>query len=541
MKKYIIKDSQGNKKTIYAESLSHAIKLNDAFNLKPGDVYLTRSDETTIYKVLKIDNTAKGFNSINVTTEAYKYNVFSGKIERESGASNHSLDRNDIETVFSSMNEAIKYLQRKAKQYESFSKKIRKDSIKDEASLAEIDEAIDNIADKYGGFYSRTYDKVFKDLKAKYPTLKYEDVRQAIINYAENSSSANSQLRVAKKYFSDSVNDSRVKDEASLATTINALVNDEKSAIDSYNVAIKNLEEKIDEKAMQVLINIRNDERRHIENLYSILNGQVTEKNLEDSRMKDSKYYVGISKYDYTKEQAERDARKFGLQLKVVGKSRDPHFEYDAYFIGPRSNILKMLKANDLEEFEEDIEDSKVNDEHKFIGSPYDNIIKRAINRGKLNNPIYHDKYALRANAREGKEIVEVLKKMGYSYAKFENNPYTSYNVFFNDSEEFEEDIEDSVYDAKLKESNSVYYKLERGYWHVLSIHNAKQLDDQDVQSLARKNNVIIEPFFKHDYHRTDKGGYYFTDYRVKGKDKNAVIRFCETMNPRVKPLNFEE
>ena len=82
--------------------------------------------------------------------------------------------------------------------------------------------------------------------------------------------------------------DSKVKDEASLATSINALVNDEKAAIDSYNVAIKNLEGKLDEKAMQVLINIRNDERRHIENLYAILNNQVTEKNLEDSRMKDS-------------------------------------------------------------------------------------------------------------------------------------------------------------------------------------------------------------------------------------------------------------
>ena len=350
MKKYTIKDSQGNKKTIYAENITHAIKLNDAFNLKPGDAYLTRSDDTTVYKVLKIDNTAKGFDSINVTTEAYKYNVFSGKIERESGASNHSLNQNDIETVFSSMNEAIKYLQRKAKQYEPLSKKMRKDDkvkdvdinfdrrikqavergklndftfngsyamkaskaefpelkqelekrkyknirfcnnpynrynvfFKDEASLAEIDEAIDNIADKYGGFYSRTYDKVFKDLKAKYPTLKYEDVRRAIINYAENSSSANAQLKVAKKYFSDSIHD-----EASSVTTINALVNDEKAAIDSYNVAIKNLEGKIDEKSMQVLINIRNDERRHIENLYSILNGQVTEKNLEDSAVRD--------------------------------------------------------------------------------------------------------------------------------------------------------------------------------------------------------------------------------------------------------------
>ena len=29
MKKYIIKDNKGNKKTIYANNLSHAIKLND--------------------------------------------------------------------------------------------------------------------------------------------------------------------------------------------------------------------------------------------------------------------------------------------------------------------------------------------------------------------------------------------------------------------------------------------------------------------------------------------------------------------------------
>lgn len=208
MKKYTIKDNLGNKKTIYAENVAHAMKFvdskaKDAFNLKPGDVYLTRNNETTVFKVLKIDNTPKGFSSINATVEAYKYDIFSGKIERQSGASNKSLYQKDIQTVFSSMNEAIKYLQRKAKQYESFSKKMREDSIKDEASLA---------------------------------------------------------------------------------TTINALVNDEKAAADAYDVAIKNLEGKIDEDAKQVLINIRDDERRHIENLYAILNGQVTEKNLEDSK-----------------------------------------------------------------------------------------------------------------------------------------------------------------------------------------------------------------------------------------------------------------
>lgn len=94
--------------------------------------------------------------------------------------------------------------------------------------------------------------------------------------------------------------------------------------------------------------------------------------------------------------------------------------------------------------------------------------------------------------------------------------------------------------DATFKESNNVYYKFERGYWHVLSIHNKTEMDHQDVMSLARKNNVMIEPYFKYDYHRTDKGGYY-TDYKVKGKDKNDVIRFCETMNPIIKPLTFSD
>ena len=82
--------------------------------------------------------------------------------------------------------------------------------------------------------------------------------------------------------------DSKVKDEASLATSINALVTDEKAAIDSYDVAINNLKGKIDDIAMQVLINIMKDERRHVENLYAILNGQVTKKNLEDSKIVDA-------------------------------------------------------------------------------------------------------------------------------------------------------------------------------------------------------------------------------------------------------------
>ena len=97
----------------------------------------------------------------------------------------------------------------------------------------------------------------------------------------------------------------------------------------------------------------------------------------------------------------------------------------------------------------------------------------------------------------------------------------------------------DSIDDAELKESNSVYYKFERGYWHILSIHNAKEIDHTKVAALARNNRVIIEPYFRNDYHRTDTGGYY-TDYKAKSKDKEGIIKFCETLNPVVKPLKLE-
>lgn len=311
MKKYTIKDDKGNKKIIYADSLSQAIKLQDAFNLKPGDVYLKKNNETTVYKVLKIDNTDKGFNSIfnsiNVTTEAYTYNVFSGKIERESGASNQSLDRNDIKTVFFSMNEAIKYLQRKAKQYELFSKSLRKDSTIKDVRLEKGDwftlrnnhedifKVIDDQQKEINGFSkamiveryqikreSYIKPKELKIVKVGNESFHPERWSTFIVRF-NSAKEAVEWLKRQLDLMKQHKFDSKTNDEASLAATINALINDEKAAIDSYNVAIKNLEGSIDDTAKQVLINIRDDERRHIENLYAILNGQVTEKNLEDS------------------------------------------------------------------------------------------------------------------------------------------------------------------------------------------------------------------------------------------------------------------
>ena len=80
-----------------------------------------------------------------------------------------------------------------------------------------------------------------------------------------------------KQSFEDSV-----KGEATPLDVIYTLIKDEEAARDSYNIAISNLAGKIPDISLKALVAIRDDEKRHIENLYAIVNGTVTEKNLED-------------------------------------------------------------------------------------------------------------------------------------------------------------------------------------------------------------------------------------------------------------------
>ena len=75
----------------------------------------------------------------------------------------------------------------------------------------------------------------------------------------------------------------QLKDEASPLQTVNALLEDERAAVDAYNVALENLKGKIPDESYAAIEAIRNDENRHIENLQAVVNGNVTQKNLEDS------------------------------------------------------------------------------------------------------------------------------------------------------------------------------------------------------------------------------------------------------------------
>ena len=74
----------------------------------------------------------------------------------------------------------------------------------------------------------------------------------------------------------------KINDKASTKQTLQALIDDEQSAISSYDVAIANLKDALPDISLKALIAIRNDERQHVENLYAIMNNTVTEKNLHD-------------------------------------------------------------------------------------------------------------------------------------------------------------------------------------------------------------------------------------------------------------------
>lgn len=198
MKKYTIKDNLGNKKTIYAKDLAHALRLND--------------DNVVIYKNIQI----------------------------------FALERNNLVIVNGQWLSG-------------------------------------------GGKYGKAQpnEKIYRTNNINAAIRAYKLYLDKFV--AENKQD----IDVHKNAYWDS----KAKDEANLPTTLQALVNDEEAAIKAYEVAIKNLEGKIDEIQMQVLINIMKDERRHVENLYAILNGQVTEKNLEDSKIKDEIITIGNTEY----------------------------------------------------------------------------------------------------------------------------------------------------------------------------------------------------------------------------------------------------
>lgn len=241
---------------------------------------------------------------------------------------------------------------------------------------------------------------------------------------------------------------------------------------------------------------------------------------LEDS-IKDSKFYA---EEDAT--EAKKRAAKYGLQVKVGKKvSSGPNRGFDEiYYIGPKDKLTKMLKVEgfDDDEISNMIEDSKVKDADA-------NIVDKLI--GEEEKAVMDYKEALMADSDLSANAV-------YAHILAEELEHLKELRSLKE----QPSLGDSIDDAKWNTYNAVNYKFERNYWHIFSIFNRIEMPDNKVRDLARKLNLIVEPYDKYSFKRHNKNDndVYYDDYRVKGKDKNNVIKFCETLNPLVKPLTFE-
>lgn len=369
MKKYTIKDNLGNKKTIYAKDLAHALKIADSsLNDSTYELYLGNNFSSDDWP--QIRNTIK------------RYGLYVGEYRKGMQTITVRGDRKNIEKLLEYFGHHKGY----SKEYNNI-----KDSIKDDIDAVRIVGirynkyvVMDKTATKVLSPKFDDVDDAYDWIKKNYPRAKVLDSIKDETVYYESSKTGvevvykngwyrlrkdgkysdfkTSDLKNAKSIADKEhamksfrwLNDS-IKDEANLPTTIQALVNDEEAAIKAYEVAIKNLEGKIDDTARQVLINIMKDERRHVENLYAILNGQVTEKNLEDSKIKDEIITIGNTEY--------RLYSRYGSYHLDELKTNDRVADFDTYSeamaaIRQWKKLGYVTDSNDDKITEKNLEDS---------------------------------------------------------------------------------------------------------------------------------------------------------------------------------------
>ena len=318
MKKYTIKDNLGNKKTVYAENVAHAMKFVDETYNSEYSIQQFKSYVSNIIKHLygieynsnKVRAISELDSYVSQVIDDFKADIKNSNLDKRKTVQYYMqyVDAlyKELTNVKNVQNIDGQSLKKIDDIHAKMARSIHDSKLEDAVSLIKGDwftlrrhndvvyKVVDDQRKPINGFSGsmivETYRIVFTNDYEDYTIKKVgnESFRPDkwsspdIVKFNSAEEAVNwlrRQLHLKKHEF-----DSKVKDEASLATTLNALINDEKAAIDAYDVAIKNLEGKIDDTARQVLINIRDDERRHIENLYAILNGQVTEKNLEDSK-----------------------------------------------------------------------------------------------------------------------------------------------------------------------------------------------------------------------------------------------------------------
>ena len=162
MKKYLIVNDDGTKKTIYAKALMQALKLGDAINITPGMFITLKVDpqpQRYVYRVKEINHGEYG-----VVLVRYSINEDGQLVERDAGG-NYSLAslKKNVNNIFNTYDEAKKYLLHRDA--------VRTAYITGLKSLRKKNDSDSSISIIFNKLYNSDYDN-FDEVKRDFDRLK---------------------------------------------------------------------------------------------------------------------------------------------------------------------------------------------------------------------------------------------------------------------------------------------------------------------------------------------------------------------------------
>lgn len=140
-----------------------------------------------------------------------------------------------------------------------------------------------------------------------------------------------------------------------------------------------------------------------------------------------------------------------------------------------------------------------------------------------------------------------IMKQCGLTITKVEGNNREAF-IYYRGSSSAEQkaakmlgiSLEDSIKESKVKDAGLKTYKTldyyaENGYYKVY-VKNRNKNGDQPIKHLAESLGLKTSP---QGYFTKDRvyAPPYAKEYLVEGTNKDAIIKFCETLDPKLVPL----
>lgn len=247
------------------------------------------------------------------------------------------------------------------------------------------------------------------------------------------------------------------------------------------------------------------------------------EKTIKDSKVGDSTVSIWWSPHrqyglDYF-------IKKYGLNIHthVPYPATSPNSGIDYVAKGKKEDLITLLTKIKRTELISEIKDSKVKDEDDYFYFDADE------------------------DDRSLDDYKRIMKQCGLTITKVEGNNREAF-IYYRGSSSAEQkaakmlgiSLDDSIKDSKvndagLKTYKTLEYYAENGYYKVY-VKNRNKNGDQPIKHLAETLGLKTSP---QGYFTKDRvyAPPYAKEYLVEGTNKDAIIKFCETLDPKLVPL----